>query len=309
MGKWGVKPGIAVAGAAASLFAVSWCLHQLLRRRKPTAAQIADKPEETANAGLDQTAHHQGSSPSKVPVDMLGRGAVSVQVQSATSPAFITIGGDESSPLNIRIGSSSSFVNANRRNDLQLSDDAASAEQNARAEKTLSVKNRRCCSIFLRMTAAGFDMVPMIIGKQGSNTRSIAEATGCKVRVRGKGSGHREYSTGREAPVPLMMMITSENGNEAFYEAMSRSIDLLSDVEKRYLKHCQQWDFLAQLPGFAVSWDAKSSGELADRLGSKFWHRVVRSPSPFVAEQSMAHHQRMQAHSLGVVYSQFPQTW
>lgn len=40
---------------------------------------------------------------------------------------------------------------------------------------------------------------------------AIYESTGCKVRVRGRGSGHLEQSTQAEAPTPLMLAVTAEH--------------------------------------------------------------------------------------------------
>jgi len=69
--------------------------------------------------------------------------------------------------------------------------------------------------------------IPRIIGQGGAHVRMIAEATHSKIRVRGRGSGHRE-TDGREASVPLMISISAA-GTEAgnFATAVSSVIQLL----------------------------------------------------------------------------------
>lgn len=113
---------------------------------------------------------------------------------------------------------------------------------------------RRWCCFYLRMgDAPGFDLVPMIIGRQGRNTRSIAEQTGAKVRVRGHGSGHLELSSGREAPAPLMLVVATESENRrGFHLAVDRAAELLRQVEVRYVKHCQAAGLVANTPAFTL---------------------------------------------------------
>jgi hypothetical protein len=71
--------------------------------------------------------------------------------------------------------------------------------------------NRLWCHFYLdpSMLEPGFDLVKKIIGRGGCNTRGIFDATQTKVRVRGKGSGHKEQHNGREAPVPLMIALAA----------------------------------------------------------------------------------------------------
>ncbi|CAK0837737.1 unnamed protein product [Prorocentrum cordatum] len=85
------------------------------------------------------------------------------------------------------------------------------------------------------MAVPGFDLVPIIIGLRGCNTRRIAELTGAKVRVRGKGSRHLEPVTGKEAPVPLSLVVTCFGSQpDNFLEACVQATMLLRHVEQRY---------------------------------------------------------------------------
>eukprot|EP00929_Paragymnodinium_shiwhaense_P066561 TRINITY_DN3339_c1_g1_i1.p1 TRINITY_DN3339_c1_g1~~TRINITY_DN3339_c1_g1_i1.p1 ORF type:complete len:775 (+),score=229.17 TRINITY_DN3339_c1_g1_i1:144-2468(+) len=108
--------------------------------------------------------------------------------------------------------------------------------------------------IYLHMQAPGFDLVPMLIGRGGQNMRKIAEATGAKLRVRGKGSGHLEIEGKREAPTPLMLAVTTEkkDGLPAFKAALERSFHELRIVEKRYKLHCQKEGIQCEPPAFSV---------------------------------------------------------
>lgn len=111
---------------------------------------------------------------------------------------------------------------------------------------------RLICSIHLHMLHDGFALVPIIIGRGGENTRRIAKATGSKIRVRGRGSGHKE-ANGREAPTPLMLAVTAEADNiEGFQDAVVQSIDLLRGVEMRYRAHCKECRFEAASETFTL---------------------------------------------------------
>lgn len=95
-------------------------------------------------------------------------------------------------------------------------------------------------SIRLHMLHDGFPLVPILIGRGGEHTRGIAEATGCKVRIRGRGSGHKEPN-GREASTPLTLVVTADADNRRSFEgALVQCIELLRKVERRYRAHCRE---------------------------------------------------------------------
>ncbi|CAK0886378.1 unnamed protein product [Prorocentrum cordatum] len=79
--------------------------------------------------------------------------------------------------------------------------------------------------ILLHMKVSGFDLIPRLIGHGGCNTRSISTATGAKVRIRGRGSGHFEGKLQREAPTPLMVAVTAGGGEAAgFVQAVRMTL-------------------------------------------------------------------------------------
>eukprot|EP00931_Biecheleriopsis_adriatica_P058057 TRINITY_DN34490_c0_g1_i1.p1 TRINITY_DN34490_c0_g1~~TRINITY_DN34490_c0_g1_i1.p1 ORF type:complete len:536 (+),score=94.55 TRINITY_DN34490_c0_g1_i1:106-1713(+) len=144
----------------------------------------------------------------------------------------------------------------------------ASGRGSGRRRAAPAAKSRLFCYLYLHMSDNGFQLVPTVIGRNGCNTRQIYEATGCKVRVRGKGSGHKESSTGKEAPTPLMMAITSESFNtEGFYSAVRESIDLLRCIEEKYATHCAERGLPAITPGFTLGSTCQDThGELHRRF-------------------------------------------
>jgi hypothetical protein len=98
------------------------------------------------------------------------------------------------------------------------------------------------CHLFLDpiMLDSGFDLVKKIIGRSGCNTFGIFQDTNTKIRVRGKGSGHRE-NNGREAPVPLMVALSADHENhEDFRSAYLRTRELLEGVCERFRLHRQR---------------------------------------------------------------------
>jgi len=102
------------------------------------------------------------------------------------------------------------------------------------------------------MDEDNFDLVPMLIGRGGSNTQEISKAGEAKVRVRGKGSGHKEVSTGQEAPTPLMLVIAAESDKlPGFYIAVKMAIMLLRRIERRYRSFCRSKNITPAEPAFA----------------------------------------------------------
>lgn len=95
--------------------------------------------------------------------------------------------------------------------------------------------------IFLFKRHPRFDLVPMLIGRKGQNMKDITEPTHAKARVRGHGSGHLEVNGRKEAPVPLMLAIsTSKTNPEGFTRAIEIAVDRLKVVQSNYKDFCFQ---------------------------------------------------------------------
>ena len=123
--------------------------------------------------------------------------------------------------------------------------------------------------IYLNKRVPDFELVPMLIGRFGCNMRNIHQQTCAKVRVRGLGSGHMEVwkkkkKSGplKEAPVPLMMAITSVGSHiQHFRKAVELSIDTLQQIQQVFNDFCKQRGFS---PAFASRESLWSFGELSD---------------------------------------------
>ena len=89
-----------------------------------------------------------------------------------------------------------------------------------------------------------FDLVPMLIGCGGENTSNIYKKTGAKIRIRGRGSGHLEILNSKgekvsEAPVPLMIAVTSEKSAiREFRKAVEMCVQLLDMVAANFKIFC-----------------------------------------------------------------------
>lgn len=92
--------------------------------------------------------------------------------------------------------------------------------------------------IFLHLKEPDFDLVPMLIGRGGQNMKEINKATGAKLRIRGKGSGHMEVGN-KEAPVPLMLAVTTNKGDRAkFKMAVDMTVAKLVLICQHYKIFC-----------------------------------------------------------------------
>ncbi|CAE7620441.1 kif7 [Symbiodinium sp. CCMP2592] len=94
--------------------------------------------------------------------------------------------------------------------------------------------SRYWCSFHLLQAYAQFSVVPAMIGKRGVNTRTIFDQTGAKIRVRGRGSGHMESQTGKEAPAGLMVTVSSHRSDwNGFVEAVNLTGELIDRVQNQ----------------------------------------------------------------------------
>jgi len=92
-----------------------------------------------------------------------------------------------------------------------------------------------------------FKLVPKLIGRRGENTRGVWQLSACKVRIRGLGSGYTEGRTGKEAPIPLQLVLSAENSDDL--SAGKRLIaELLRRIEGEFVDYCSAVGF--EPPGF-----------------------------------------------------------
>eukprot|EP00930_Biecheleria_cincta_P072075 TRINITY_DN59515_c0_g1_i1.p1 TRINITY_DN59515_c0_g1~~TRINITY_DN59515_c0_g1_i1.p1 ORF type:complete len:457 (+),score=80.84 TRINITY_DN59515_c0_g1_i1:63-1433(+) len=150
--------------------------------------------------------------------------------------------------------------------------------------KRTKPKKTRCvakiwCHFYLdeEMTRNGFELNKKVIGHGGVNTRSIYQQTDAKVRLRGRGSGHLEADH-REAPVHLMLAVTSIEGQEAsFLKALRMSAALLLQVTESYKDFCKYRG--RPTPKTPLFW----IGELPDKA-----HTCMDEATGFAVSDTMA---------------------
>ncbi|CAK0804698.1 unnamed protein product [Prorocentrum cordatum] len=129
-------------------------------------------------------------------------------------------------------------------------------QQQQRLQKLPSGRSKLWCHFYLDegMLVKGFDLAKKIIGHAGAGTRSIFDATGAKIRFRGKGSCHLEGRYEREAPVHLMLAVTADLEEvDGFREAVRLAAGHLRSVEDRFCHFCGR------------------SGRPSPRPGACFW--------------------------------------
>jgi len=84
-----------------------------------------------------------------------------------------------------------------------------------------------------------FPVVRKLLGPHGQHVKAIAEESGTKLRLRGKGSGFLEGPEKTESPDALMLCISTQPGDSEGYETAKRLVSgLMEDVYRQYSKFC-----------------------------------------------------------------------
>jgi len=84
-----------------------------------------------------------------------------------------------------------------------------------------------------------FNVVRKLLGDRGSHMKSIAENTGAKLRIRGRGSGYLEGPAKQEASDEPLMICVSAETREGFNNAVQDVESLLEYVHGLYRDFCQ----------------------------------------------------------------------
>lgn len=86
---------------------------------------------------------------------------------------------------------------------------------------------------------ADFDLVPRLIGRGGTNVRSIANACGGTVRIRGPGSGMEQPSSkaalGKEVPLHILLTCCDEASHELGKQELLKLLDGILVHFQRYI--------------------------------------------------------------------------
>jgi len=84
-----------------------------------------------------------------------------------------------------------------------------------------------------------FNVVRKLLGDRGSHMKSIAENTGAKIRIRGRGSGFLEGPDQKEASNEPLMLCISAATREGFDSAVQDVESLLEYVHEQYREFCE----------------------------------------------------------------------
>jgi len=84
-----------------------------------------------------------------------------------------------------------------------------------------------------------FNVVRKLLGDRGSHMKSIAENTGAKLRIRGRGSGFLEGPDQKEASDEPLMLCISAATREGFASAVQDVESLLEYVHEQYREFCE----------------------------------------------------------------------
>jgi len=107
------------------------------------------------------------------------------------------------------------------------------------SSSTAAVKKYQCQYTVGIEEERNFRVVRKLLGPHGQHVKAIAEASGTKLRLRGKGSGFLEGPEKAESSDPLMLCISTQPGDLEGYEIAKRSVsELMEDVYRQYNKFC-----------------------------------------------------------------------
>ncbi|KAL1887343.1 hypothetical protein Sste5346_010282 [Sporothrix stenoceras] len=79
----------------------------------------------------------------------------------------------------------------------------------------------------------GFNLRAQVVGHGGAYVKHIQQETGCRVQIKGRGSGFIESSTGRESDEPMYLHVTGPDP-EMVEKAKELCEDLLENVKDQY---------------------------------------------------------------------------
>jgi KH domain len=79
----------------------------------------------------------------------------------------------------------------------------------------------------------GFNLRAQVVGQGGAYVKHIQQSTGCRVQIKGRGSGFMEHSTNQESDEPMYLHVAGPQP-EKVQEAKQLCEDLLKTVREQY---------------------------------------------------------------------------
>ena len=110
-----------------------------------------------------------------------------------------------------------------------------------RTRQTKGGGTRLWCHLFLNMNEVMDHDNFHLASKVTSQLDHISEQAGITIKLRGKGSGNKEGERNKEAIIPLLVSIISdENVAEKFEPAVNLVIQQLQKVEELFRQYCDE---------------------------------------------------------------------
>ncbi|KAL1960221.1 hypothetical protein VTO42DRAFT_8764 [Malbranchea cinnamomea] len=85
----------------------------------------------------------------------------------------------------------------------------------------------------------GFNLRAQVVGQGGAYVKHIQQETRCRVQIKGRGSGFKEYDTGRESDEPMYLHVTGPDPKDV-QAAKELCEDLLANVKEQYERFKEQ---------------------------------------------------------------------
>ncbi|RMZ92270.1 hypothetical protein DV736_g499, partial [Chaetothyriales sp. CBS 134916] len=79
----------------------------------------------------------------------------------------------------------------------------------------------------------GFNLRAQVVGQGGAYVKHIQQESGCKVQIKGRGSGFMEHSTGQESDEPMYLHVTAPQPQQV-QKGKELCEDLLASVRQNY---------------------------------------------------------------------------
>ncbi|RMZ83771.1 hypothetical protein DV738_g856, partial [Chaetothyriales sp. CBS 135597] len=79
----------------------------------------------------------------------------------------------------------------------------------------------------------GFNLRAQVVGQGGAYVKHIQQESGCKVQIKGRGSGFMEHSTGQESDEPIYLHVTAPQPQQV-QKGKELCEDLLASVRQNY---------------------------------------------------------------------------
>ncbi|WEW55459.1 hypothetical protein PRK78_000890 [Emydomyces testavorans] len=85
----------------------------------------------------------------------------------------------------------------------------------------------------------GFNLRAQVVGQGGQYVKHIQQETGCRVQIKGRGSGFKEHGTNQESDEPMYLHVLGPDASEV-QKAKELCEDLLANVREQYERFKEQ---------------------------------------------------------------------